>query len=552
MFQKVRKKIPDIVLFLFIFLVFVMPVVMLLKMSITTENGFGMDNFRALLAESRTQKAILNTIIIAVGSTLIAMIFGTIMAFIVAYTNIRFKKFIEILVLMPYVIPSYVITLSWSNLLMANGSVNKFLKSAGLPGINIYSVGGIVLVMGICSVPVVYLIVISMLRKIPPDMEWASRASGYSVMETMKKINLVQAMPAVVNGSVLAFLAAIDNFSVPAFLGISAGIPVLSTYIYEKAISFGPTAFNSAAALSVLLSVIAITGSVLQNKLIKKRSDSESIKEDYTERIILSKGKRLVLEIVCFVCLIAVNVVPLISMITSSFVKLFGQKISAKTFTLSNYRFVFTNQGVRKAILNSIFLAVLTCVICILIGTAVAYAKLRKKSKAAEMAESAASLTYALPGIVLALAMIFYWAKVPNVYGTIRILIIAYVTRYLVLQIKGSTTALLSVDESLEEASRVSGSNPFRTWYRILVPLITKPVLSGSFMILVSAMTELTLSSMIAAAGTKTIGLTIFNLQQGGDYNRSAAMSTVIVLMVAAGYAITRISKKTSRKEKKK
>lgn len=549
MFQKVRKKIPDILMFLLVFFVFVMPVIMLMKMSVTTENGFGTEHFRMLLAESRTQKAIVNTIIIAVGSTLIAMVFGTVMAFIVAYTNIRFKKVIEILVLMPYVIPSYVITLSWSNLFMANGSINKFLKSVGLSGINVYSIGGIILVIGICSIPVVYLIVISMLRKIPPDMEWASRASGYSVMETMKKINLVQAMPAVVNGSVLAFLAAIDNFSVPAFLGISSGIPVLSTYIYEKAIGFGPTAFNSAAALAVLLSVIAVAGSILQNKFVKKRSDSESIREDYTERIILSKGKRLALEIVCFVCLIAVNVVPLISMVNSSFVKLFGQKISVKTFTLSNYRFVFTNEGVRKAILNSVFLAVLTCLICILAGTAIAYAKLREKSRAAKMAESAASLTYALPGIVLALAMIFYWAKVPNVYGTIRILIIAYVTRYLVLQIKGSTTALMSVDESLEEASRVSKSNPFRTWYRILIPLITRPVLSGSFMILVSAMTELTLSSMLAAAGTKTIGLTIFNLQQGGDYNRSAAMSTVIVLMMAVGYGITLISKKTDRKE---
>ena len=100
------------------------------------------------------------------------------------------------------------------------------------------------------------------------------------------------------------------------------------------------------------------------------------------------------------------------------------------------------------------------------------------------------------------------------------------------------------MDESLEEAARVGGSNPFRTWFRILIPLITKPVLSGSFMIFVSAMTELTLSSMLAAAGTKTIGLTIFNLQQGGDYNKSAAMSAIIVLLLAAGYVIKIFIKK--------
>ena len=152
-------------------------------------------------------------------------------------------------------------------------------------------------------------------------------------------------------------------------------------------------------------------------------------------------------------------------------------------------------------------------------------------------------ITYAIPGIVLALSMIFHWVEPipgfrPGIYGTINILIVAYITRYLVLQIKGSTTALLTVDPAMEEACAASGRGFFARWCKILLPLITGPILSGAFMIFVPSLTELTLSSMLASAGTKTIGLTIFNYQQGGDYNLAAAMSVLITVLVIAGYCL--------------
>lgn len=159
------------------------------------------------------------------------------------------------------------------------------------------------------------------------------------------------------------------------------------------------------------------------------------------------------------------------------------------------------------------------------------------------MAEKSASLTYAIPGIVLSLAMIFHWVEPlpgirPGIYGTIWILIIAYITRYLILQMKESTTAFLSINPELEEAVRACGRGKISLWLKVLIPMLVRPVLSGTFLIFVSALTELTLSSMLASAGTKTIGLTIFNFQQSGDYNLAAAMSSVIVVLVLTGYSV--------------
>ena len=161
--------------------------------------------------------------------------------------------------------------------------------------------------------------------------------------------------------------------------------------------------------------------------------------------------------------------------------------------------------------------------------------------------EKCASLTYAIPGIVLSLAMIFHWVE--PLPGIIWILVIAYITRYLILQIKESTTALMSVNPELEEAVRACGRGKRALWQQVLLPMLVRPILSGSFLIFVSSLTELTLSSMLASAGTKTIGLTIFNFQQSGDYNLSAAMSAVIVVMVLTGYCL--VALKPAEKKKR-
>lgn len=516
--------------------VFIAPLARLLAMSLSIPGGVGIDRYLELLAETRTLRAIGNTVYIAVFSTLIAVLLGSAMAFLVAYTDISHKKWVGLLMLTPYVIPSYIITLSWSVAFSARGSLNQFLQSVLGCKVNLYSLGGIILVMGICNAPVVYLNVLPLLRRIPRDLEWAARISGYGVADTVAKIDLAQAAPAVASGGMLAFLAAIDNFSVPAFLGIPAGIPVLSTYIYENVIGFGPTAFQLAAALSVMLSAIALGGTALQGLMVKKSCGLESIREDHSVRVTLGRWRAPV-QWGSLAFLLLVNIFPLITTVTSSFFPAYG-KLSLGRITLENYRFVFTNRGVRQAITNSLALALVTCLVCTVLGTMLAYRKVRLHCPASRLVEQCASLSYAIPGIVLALSMIFHWTAIPGIYGTIRILFIAYITRYLVLQIKSSANALGALDASLEEASAMCGGSRLRTWGQVILPLTLKPILSGTFLIFMQSLTELTLSSMLAAAGTKTIGLTIFGLQQGGDDQRAAALSAVIIFAVGGCWVL--------------
>lgn len=550
--KKYKSTLIKSLLFILVLFIFIFPILRLLFMSFKYNDGISISNYINLLGQTRTLESIKNTIIIAFSSTLISLFLGGLFSFFIAYTNIKRKTLMELLVLLPFIIPSYIITLSWSNLLESNSFINNLISKVGLPPINIYSLGGIIIVLGICNVPTVYLITVNMLRKIPVDLELASRVSGYNKWTTLFKINLPQIMPSLISGSILSFLSAIDNFSVPAFLGISSGIPVLSTYIYEKAIGFGPSAFNEAATLSVILSTIAILGTIIQGLFIKKSSSLDSIKEDYSVRFHFTHRNRKIIEFISLGFLISINIIPILTMIASSFQKGYGSNFSLDRLSLNNYKFLLTNRGVYSSIANSVTLALIATAICILLGTIIAYLKLRKPSKYIKLAESSATLTYAIPGIVLALAMIFHWTEPlpgfkPNIYGTIKILIISYITRYLILQIKGSTTAILAIDTSLEEATMVCGQTKFKLWSKIIIPLIYKQVLSSSFLIFMSAMTELTLSSMLASAGTKTIGLTIFNYQQAGNYNISSAMSSLIVFIVLIGFMGSKLLNKKGK-----
>lgn len=552
--SKIQRPIVRLVFYSLLCFVFVAPVLRLCVMSFHGADGYSLANFITLFHDQRTWEAIKNTLIISVTSTIMAAFMGSFLAFVSAYTNIRHKKLLELLILMPFIIPSYIVTLSWSGLLLKQGHINTFVTSLGLAPLDLYSLTGIWVVLGFINIPVVYLSVVHMLRKIPAEMEWASRACGFTIWQTIWRIDLREVWPAIASGSLLAFLAAIDNFAVPAFLGISSGIPVLSTYIYEKAISFGPDAFPMAAALSVLLSCIAIGGTLLESCFVHSRSAMESIKEDFQPRIILNGSRRKILEWGAMGLLSILNFVPLADMILNAFLKNYGLAVTYSNISLRNFSFVFTNTGVLTAVRNSLILALVTCLVCIVIGTVLAFRQVRCHSLAAAIAEKCAALTYALPGIVLALAMIFQWTEPlpgvrPQLYGTIYILLFAYITRYLILQIKSSKTALNAINPELEDAVRASGGSMLSVWRYVLVPLLMRPVLSGSFLIFGLSLTELTLSSILASAGTKTIGLTIFSFQQAGDYSLSAAMSTVVVLLLLGGYMLAWA---TSLKKKEK
>lgn len=531
-------------------ILFLFPLLRLVTLSLSgADGGWSAAQYGTLLKDPRAGLAIWNTLYISIIASLISAILGTVTAFLTVYTNVRYKGAIEALVFLPFVIPAYVITLSWTGLTIPGGALTLLLKAVGLPPLDLYTAGGIISMLGICHMSVVHVTVYHRLRKISLETDWAARVSGCSPWETLRKIDLPMARSAIASGSVLAFLADIDNFAVPAFLGISSNIPVLSTYIYEKVISFGPDSFTYGAVLSVVLSVIALGGTLIAARLGGAATAGDSLREMSAVRIAFGPWTRRAVEILTVGALLFFSVVPFIYMAVSALLKTFVFSLRPEDMTFDNYNFVFTNDGIREAALNSLFMAGMGTLGCLVIGTVVAYGILRRKSRAAAFLEQCASMTYSVPGIVLALALIFYWSQpvtgvTTGLYGSYTILILGYITRYMIVQIKNSAAAIESMSEAAEEAALVSGSGKMRLWLKIIIPQLAIPALSGSFFIFLSAFTELTMSSVMASADTKTIGLAIFNLQQAGDYSLAAAVSAVILAMLVVVYGLQALVRK--------
>ena len=542
---------------LFVSVFFVLPILRLFLLSFSSEDGVTLSNYTSVLQDRSTWKTIENTLYVVAGSSIIAIFLGILTAWVVAYTNIRQKRLIQLFIFLPFIIPSYITTLAWTQFMSKNGFFATFLSM--LPGtlepLNMYSLHGIIIVMGLSHYPLVYLLTVGVLRKIPRDLEYAARVSGSSKWQAFKTVTLPLALPGIASGGFLAFIASLDNFGIPAFLGIPGNIRVLSTYIYEQIVGLGPNAFERAATLSVILGVIALTGTFFQWLLLKKSKNIETAVEDKEPRFLFTKRKRLLMELLLWSFLLATTMIPLISMLTASLIKAYGLPFVPENISLKNYQFVLLeNQKAITSLRNSANLAIITTVFCLVIGTGIAYFRTKKPSIMTKGLEMIIGIPYALPGTVLALAMIFAWMEPipgwnPGIYGSIMILLIAYVTRFLILQVRGSITAFLQVDPSIEEAARVSGSNGFYKWRKILLPLIIPGVISGALLVFLTALTELTVSSLLWSSGTETIGLVIFNFEQAGYSTYSTAFSCIVVFVILiAFFSLTVLQKLWDRR----
>ncbi len=510
-----------------IMFVFIVPIIRLFWMSFKREGSLTLANYSTILGEASTWSMLRNTLIIVVGSTLLSILIGVGMAWITVYTDIRMKKVLQLFILIPFVIPSYIVTIAWTQL----------TNSIGFVDINLYSYGGIIFILGISHYPIVYLFTANVLKRIPKELEWAIRSSGGGRWTSFKQVTLPLALPGIVGGGMIAFLTNLDNFGIPAFLGIPANITVLSTAIYQEVIGFGPSSFSRAATLSVLLAGIALIGTSGQWFLLRKSRLSETASIDEKPRLVLGR-KRKWMEAVVWVFVVVVGIVPLVMMMKTSIIRAYGLPFKMENLTLDHYKYIlFDYDKVFQAMGTSMKLSLITTIVCIVFGTIIAYYRIRKGSKKMRIVEGMISLPYALPGMVLALAMIFAWMEPipgwnPGVYGTTWILLIAYITRFMILQVRGSMAAMSQVSVDLEEAAQVFGAGTLVKWKTILLPLFLTGILSGAFLVMLTTLTELTVSSLLWSSGTETIGIIIFNFEQAGYTTYSTAFSVLILIVM--------------------
>jgi iron(III) transport system permease protein len=494
---------------------------------------------RGLLSDPDLWQPIYNTAVTSFLGMIAAVVLGGGFALLLTLFDIRGKGVLAFLFMLPTMIPPQVTALSWVGMM---GPSSVLLKAVGLaPPLGspqpLYSIGGIALLFGVQNAALVYLSMRAGLLALPRDGVEAARLCGASSWQVLKDVILPLSLPGLAAGAAIAFVSCVGNFGIPAILGIPASIYTLPTLIYAKFAAFDSGTFADISVLSGLIGILSILGLVVENRVLRGR--------DYRviglsgQIAVFSLGRwRLFGEALLWLTLLIILVLPLIALLASSLAPAYGVPLSPATATLHAYEEILFRQAItRTAFFNSMGLSLTTAVALLLISVLIGYFLVRGRSRIAGLIAALAELPYALPGVVLAVAFILVFAApLPllgiSIYGTIWIILLAYLSSFLAVSLKPVTSAFRQVDPSLEEAARLAGAGFARRMMDILVPLVAPAAGASVILVFLIACNELTVSALLWSAGTQTLGVVIYNLDDSGSFNLASALSVLVVVMV--------------------
>ena len=490
-----------------------------------------------VLSQSSTWRAFWHSIYTSFMAMWVSLFLGAALAFFIGLTDIRAKAIWVFLFMLPMMIPPQVMALSWLQLMGPNSVLLKSIGMAPPLGSKqpLYSAWGIILLMGVQHAPLVFLTLRANLLNLPKELIEAARLSGASQYRVMVDMILPLCKNGLWAAAALAFISALGNFGIPAMLGIPVSYYVLPTLIYQKMSDFGPGMINEVSNLSLLIAILAVTVVWVQHHFQARMA----LTGLPGRPLAFSLGKwRMPSEIAMLFILLAILLIPLLALVSSSLVRAQGVALTWETLSWQGYGQIFMSQSVTwRAFKNSFLLAGSAALIISAISIPLVYWFNREPNRLSTIAKILMDVPYALPGVVLSIACILLFAKpIPvidyTLYGTLWIILFAYLSRFLSVGFKPIHSSMMQIDMALEEAAQLCGANLWRRLRDIILPLLASAAFAGFILVFLIAFNELTVSALLWSARNETIGVLIFNMEESGDVIMAAAVSVVVVLLV--------------------
>jgi iron(III) transport system permease protein len=531
--------VPALLLLLFV----AFPISLIFFQSVLSEAGTLTVEFLERIFEVKSNyMSLMNTLSISLLTVFFTILIGCPLAWVVTRTDMPCKGLFKTLFIIPYMIPPFIGAIAWGLLLSPRtGFVNKFLMAlfnTSNPPFNIYTYGGVVFVMSIYFYPYVFITVTGALERMDPSLEEAARSSGSGRFRVVRDITLPLVAPSIAAGALLVFIAACSNFGIPALIGSEGRVYVLTTRIFFYIYSGGFEGLQMASSLSIFLVITSALALVANRWYLRKKQFTIIAGKSMRPNVVLLGKYRVPFFIGCCFFTFATMLAPLLCVVLISLLKAYGVEITWKNFTLANYKFIlFEYELTRVSIWNSIRLSLTAATFLTVIGSLIAYIIVRTNLTGRRILEFLSTLPYSIPGTVLAIGMILAFSGKfgINLYNTIWILLVAYTARYMAFAVKSVGASLEQVHMSLEEAARVSGAGWGKTFKDIVVPLVKPGLIAAWFLAFMPMLRELTTSVLLYGPETRTIGVAVYELQDGGYYDTAAALATLVIIVIFAG-----------------
>lgn len=530
------------------------PFVFLLKASVADAQRGGewsLVNFESVLGSRRFLITSANSLVFAAGSAVVALAIGWTTAWIVERTNTPLRPLAYLTAIISLGTPYILYVTAWLLLFGKAGPVNQLYRS--LTGtsdvlINVYSMPGMIMVEGFLWSPLAFLLVGATLRNANPELEEAARVSGAGTWMTIRRVTLRLSLPSILALAMLVFIRAIEAFEVPALVGLPGRISVLTTDIYGNMVAQAPPDIGGASALSVVMLALVLVLLAVYGRLSRHAERFATItgkgfrpRPFDLGRLRYAAAGILVLN---FLLLLLVPIAMLAWVSLLPFYQPLSMAALARV-TLDNYRTVFSPDHV-GLIANTLLVAVATATLAVALTFLAAWLAVRR-APGAWVVERLATIPLVFPGLILGIAVMQLFLHLPiPLYGTLGILIWAFVINYLPYGMRYSAAGMLQIHRELEESAEMCGASAFMRLRRIVAPLLAPALLAGWLFIFLMAARVLSLAILLSGPRSQTMAVTLFDLWTNGQGTELAALgliwSMLMAMIAAVFYLLARRS----------
>ena len=546
--NKRNKTIVYAVIAFALFCFIIVPILTVFSESVMIDGRLDFSNAIQTIGNDSNLETIKNSLLLGVLVVIVSTMIATPLAFLLARTKYGNKKWLDIVLMIPFMTPPYIASMGWILFMQKRGLFQQLFPWTGSISEEFFSLGGLVFVMSMHVFPFITTILKNAILNIGINLEESGAVSGAGFWYRMRKIIMPLLTGNYAIGMLLVFVKVLSEYGTPATLGKRIGFYVFTTDIHRYATT-SPIDFGKAASLSSVLVSICLIMWYAQNYITSKN----------TYNLVTGKGqKRNKYEIkrrtkilggiyIALIIIIAIGV-PYFSVIATSLIKVRGYGLAAGNFTLKHYVDLFTANGKGiEALLTSTILGALVATIASIIGTFIVVT-IRKAKRWKKLIEMESLLPEMIPNIVLVIGLMLFWNKIYNViplYNTIGFMILVYVVMFLPYTIQYVSSALMQMGDSLLEAGKVCGANKMYIFRKITLPLIMQGVLYGWMMIFIIVFRELVGASLISPPNVQMVSTFIVREFEQGSASVGMAMAVVCVLvsttlLIILNYATSR------------
>lgn len=493
-------------------------------------------NYVSAYTDPLTYQLLINSFIFAASSAILATGLATLLAWISIRTNAPGRKIIELTAIVPNIFPPVMLAVSWTILLSPRtGLINRFLMEIfGLDSapLDVYSMWGMIYVEALITTPLAFLMVSASLYSMDPSLEESARVAGSSNVQIAWRITLPIVRPALLASSMLNFVRAIESFDTPAIIALPARIEVFTTKIYREAIGAFPPNQNLAATYGVSLLLITLLFVYFYRQMTARSERYVTVTGRGYRPMIIDLGKwRYFASALAALILMLIVILPFLVVIYVSFVS-YVHVPGPKTWellTTENYLSNLTDARTYEALKNSLFLAVGGATICMFLAALTAWVTTKTKMAGTAIIEGLSFIPWAFPGTALAIGLLWTYVYVPlPIYGTLWILLIGYITRFLPYGLRTMTATIVQIHDDMQQASMVCGAGFMMTFRRILLPLLRPGFVAGWILLATIYLREFSTSVFLYSPGAEPLGPLLYHFYVDGNLGPMCSLAMIV------------------------